>query len=55
MPYNAATDANLGYVSQAHKDRLDEMAAHTKRKKRAMMEYLIDQEYEKMRKEASNA
>lgn len=55
MPYNASTDAALGYVSKRHKEKLDEMAAHTNRKKRAMMEWLIDQEYEKMLKEAQNA
>ncbi len=55
MPYNPKTDANLGYVGREYRDKLIEMAEHTKRKKRAMIEFLIDQEYEKMLKEARNA
>lgn len=48
MPYNAKTDSNAGYISKKHKARLIEMATHQKRGQRAQLEWLIDQEYERL-------
>lgn len=46
MPYNAKTDANAGYISKEHQRKFHELAAKTKRKKRAMLEWLIEQAWD---------
>lgn len=54
MPYNPNTDATAGNISRHHAEMLQAIIAQQKRSKRATLEYLIEQEYSKLLKEAQN-
>jgi predicted transcriptional regulator len=48
MAFNPKKDANAGNISIKHRDKLWQLADKTKRKRRAMLEWLIDQEVKRM-------
>jgi hypothetical protein len=55
MGYNRTKDVTAGYISPGHLKRLQAIMRQGRRGKRATLEWLIDQEYDKLPKEADNA
>jgi hypothetical protein len=55
MGYNRTKDVTAGYISPSHLKRLQAIMRQGRRGKRATLEWLIDQEYDKLPKEADNA
>jgi hypothetical protein len=55
MAYNRTKDVTAGYISPDHLKRLQALMQQGRRGKRATIEWLIDQEYDKLPKEAQDA
>jgi hypothetical protein len=51
MAYNRTKDVTAGYISPDHLKRLQTLMQQSRRGKRATIEWLIDQEYDKFIKE----